>query len=241
MARTRENPEQSQRKGRDEGKIARSALHGSILPGRAAAPSLLRFHPQVAWRCIATCYDGLAIALRSAVVRRLLRPSGPDRVRKAGKRGRPDMARREARRIRHRGRVDPRLHGRAPPGGLLPGRAPIRSARMVILIAARRHDRVTAPRVQNGPVNGSALRGCVQEAPVPALLSGGIVIMDSPASHEAAGVCAAARAARAHRLHLQPGSPGKSLAGQVCTGPGQRIVDTITACIGGLPGSLLRQ
>lgn len=136
---------------------------------------------------------------------------------------RPDVARRRARWKRHQGRIDPArlvfidetwaktnmapLRGWAPKGQRLIGRAPHGHWRTMTFIAALRHDRIDAPFVLDGPVNGAAFRAYVEQVLVPTLAPGDVVVMDNLGSHKGAAVRAAIRAAGAHLLFLPAYSP----------------------------------
>ena len=74
-------------------------------------------------------------------------------------------------------------------------------------IAALRHDRITAPCVFDGPINGASFLAWVQQALVPTLSAGDIVIMDNLSSHKVAGVHEAIEAVGATPLYLPPYSP----------------------------------
>jgi transposase len=50
-------------------------------------------------------------------------------------------------------------------------------------LAALRYDRVTAPRLIDGPINGATFQLYVEKALVPTLQPGDIVIMDNLGSH----------------------------------------------------------
>ncbi len=73
--------------------------------------------------------------------------------------------------------------------------------------AALRHDRIVAPLVLDGPMNGEAFVSWVEQFLVPDLKPGDIVIMDNLPAHKVAGVAAAIEAAGAERLFLPPYSP----------------------------------
>ncbi len=79
--------------------------------------------------------------------------------------------------------------------------------RTLTFIAALRHDRVDAPFVLDGPVNGEAFRAYVERILVPTLGPGDVVVMDNPGSHKGQPVRRAIRAAGAHLLFLPPYSP----------------------------------
>jgi transposase len=74
-------------------------------------------------------------------------------------------------------------------------------------IAAHRHDRIDAPFVLDGPVNGEAFRAYVEQILVPTLRPGDVVVMDNLGSHKGTAVRAATRRAGAHLLFLPPYSP----------------------------------
>ena len=99
------------------------------------------------------------------------------------------------------------LRGWAPKGQRLIGRAPHGHWRTMTFIAALRHDRIDAPFVLDGPVNGDAFRAWVEQVLVPTLAPGDIVVMDNLGSHKGQAVRNAIRSARAHLLYLPPYSP----------------------------------
>ncbi len=73
--------------------------------------------------------------------------------------------------------------------------------------AGPRHDRIVAPLVLDGPMNGEAVVSWVEPFLVPDLKPGDIVIMDNLPAHKVAGVAAAIEAAGAERLFPPPDSP----------------------------------
>ena len=74
-------------------------------------------------------------------------------------------------------------------------------------MAALRHDRIDAPWVVNGPINGDIFQTYIETQLVPTLSKGEIVIMDNLSSHKRPATRAAIRAARAHLLLLPSYSP----------------------------------
>jgi putative transposase len=74
-------------------------------------------------------------------------------------------------------------------------------------IAALRHDRVEAPWVLNGPINGESFRAYVEAELIPTLKPGDIVVMDNLGSHKGKAVRQAIRAAGAKLLFLPKYSP----------------------------------
>ena len=74
-------------------------------------------------------------------------------------------------------------------------------------LAALRHDRIDAPCVFYGPINGEAFLAYVGQILVPTLKPGDVVVMDNLGSHKGTAVRAAIRAAGARLLFLPPYSP----------------------------------
>jgi hypothetical protein len=64
-------------------------------------------------------------------------------------------------------------------------------------LAALRHDRIDAPWVVDGPINGELFRLYVEKVLVPALKPDDIVVLDNLGSHKSQAVRAAIRAAGA--------------------------------------------
>src|SRR3546814_15431889 len=74
-------------------------------------------------------------------------------------------------------------------------------------LAARRSDRIDAPYVFDGPINGERFRAYVEQCLVPTLKPGDIVVLDNLGSHKSAAVRQAIRAAGAKLFFLPPYSP----------------------------------
>ena len=72
-----------------------------------------------------------------------------------------------------------RRYGRAPSSERLLGYAPGGHWKTTTFIAALRHDRLTAPWVLDGPINGDGFLAYVQQALVPTLSPGDIVMVKS--------------------------------------------------------------
>lgn len=141
----------------------------------------------------------------------------------ANERARPDVKRRRERWQRHQGKIDPArlvfidetwvktnmapLRGWGPKGERLPGAAPFGHWNTSTFIAALRHDRIDAPWVFDGPVNGDIFRTYVERVLAPTLRPGDIVVMDNLGSHKSQAVRQAIRDAGAHLLFLPPYSP----------------------------------
>jgi transposase len=100
-----------------------------------------------------------------------------------------------------------RRYGRAPSCERLLGFAPGGHWKTTTFLAALRHDRLTAPWVLDGPINGDAFLLYVRQILVPTLSRGDIVIVDNLGSHKVAGVREAIEAVGATLLYLPPYSP----------------------------------
>ncbi len=73
--------------------------------------------------------------------------------------------------------------------------------------AGLRHDRIIAPLVLDGAMNGETFLSWVEQFLVPALGPGDIVIMDNLSAHKVKGVATAIEDAKAELLYLPPYSP----------------------------------
>ncbi len=96
------------------------------------------------------------------------------------------------------------IRGWAPRGHKLVARAPFGHWRTLTFLAALRHDRIDAPCVLDGPINGLSFTAWVEQCLVPTLKPGAIVIMDNLGSHKGQPVRTAIRSAGAHLLFLPP-------------------------------------
>jgi transposase len=74
-------------------------------------------------------------------------------------------------------------------------------------LAALRSDRIDAPFVLDGPINGKSFAAYIKQMLVPTLSPGDIVIMDNLGSHKGLAVRKAIREAGAKLLFLPPYSP----------------------------------
>ena len=133
------------------------------------------------------------------------------------------MARRRAQWKRYQGRLDPsrlvfidetwaktnmtRLCGWAPRGRKLLGKVPHGHWRTLTFLAALRHDRIDAPCVIDGPINGDSFLAYVEQVLAPTLKPGDIVVIDNLGSHKGRAVRRAIRAAGAKLFFLPPYSP----------------------------------
>jgi transposase len=136
---------------------------------------------------------------------------------------RPDVARRRARWKAYQGRLDPsrlvfidetwaktnmtRLRGWAPRGNRLLDKAPHGRWRTLTFLAALRCDRIDAPCVIDGPINGDSFRAYIEQVLLPTLKSGDIVIIDNLGSHKGKVIRSLLRTVGAKLFFLPPYSP----------------------------------
>jgi transposase len=99
------------------------------------------------------------------------------------------------------------LRGWAPCGQRLAAHVPHGHWKTLTFIAALRADRIDAPWVIDGPINGELFALYVEKVLVPTLAKGDVVILDNLNSHKGKTARQAIRAAGAHLLFLPPYSP----------------------------------
>ncbi|TAN03824.1 MAG: IS630 family transposase, partial [Rhizobiaceae bacterium] len=92
-------------------------------------------------------------------------------------------------------------------GRRLIAKAPHGKWRTLTFLAALRHDRIDAPCVIDGPINGRSFAAYVEQVLVPTLAPGDIVIMDNLGSHKGQAVRQTIRKAGARLFFLPPYSP----------------------------------
>jgi len=136
---------------------------------------------------------------------------------------RPDIARKRQRWKAHQARIAAHrlvfldetwvktnmapLRGWGPRGKRLPAKVPYGHWQTLTFIAALRHDRVEAPLVIDGPINGAIFTAYVEQALAPTLRPGDVVILDNLGSHKGKAARQAIRDKGAHLLFLPPYSP----------------------------------
>jgi transposase len=122
----------------------------------------------------------------------------------AGERDRPDVARRRAQWTKYQDRVAPErlvfidetwtktnmapLRGWAPRGQRLITKVPHGRWKTTTFLAALRLNRIDAPWLFEGPIDGESFRTYVERVLMPTLRKGDIVIMDNLGSHKAKAV-----------------------------------------------------
>jgi transposase len=114
-------------------------------------------------------------------------------------------------------------YGWSPRGSRLIGRAPHGHWKTLTFIAALRVDRIDAPCVIDGPINGKLFLAYVEQFLVPTLVPGDIVIMDNLGSHKSKAVLAAIRRAGAKLFFLPAYSPDLNPIEQVFAKLKQRL------------------
>ena len=194
-------------------------------PHRALVIGRLKAVPDITIKALVAELAEQGIATSPVSVWRLVRSEGL-RFKKtlfAVEQERPAIARRRAQWKKYQGRLDPHrlvfidetwaktnmtpIRGWAPRGQKLVARAPFGRWRTLTFLAALRHDRIDAPCVLDGPINGQSFAAWIEQFLVPTLKPGDIVIMDNLGSHKGQAVRTAIRAAGAKLLFLPPYSP----------------------------------
>jgi len=141
----------------------------------------------------------------------------------ANEQDRPDVARRREQRRKYQDRIDAKrlvfidetwtktnmapLRGWGPRGARVKGKAPFGRWKTMTFIAALRHDRIDAPCLFDGPINGQIFFAYVRDVLIPTLGAGDVVIMDNLGSHRGKIVRRAIRDAGARLLFLPKYSP----------------------------------
>jgi transposase len=99
------------------------------------------------------------------------------------------------------------LRGWAERGTRLTAKVPHGHWKTMTFLAALRHDRIDAPWLLDGPIDGETFRIYVEKVLVPALKPGDIVIMDNLGSHKGKAVRQLIRSAGAKLFLLPKYSP----------------------------------
>jgi putative transposase len=150
--------------------------------------------------------------------------SGSPSKKDAGReRDRPDVSRRREQWRKYQGRIDPsrlvfldetwaktnmtRRHGWAPRGHRLLAKVPHGHWETTTFLAALRQDRIDAPCLFDGPINGERFLAYVRQMLVPTLKPGDVVILDHLGAHKGKAVRQAIRAVGAKRIFLPKYSP----------------------------------
>lgn len=99
------------------------------------------------------------------------------------------------------------LWGWAPRGQRIKAKVPHGHWNTMTFLAALRHDRITAPWLLDGPINGESFQLYIEKVLAPTLQPGDIVIMDNLGSHKAHAIRQTIRAVGARLLFLPKYSP----------------------------------
>jgi transposase len=173
----------------------------------------------------------------------------------AGERDRPDVARRRAQWTKHQDRIEPErlvfldetwtktnmapLRGWGPRGARLISKVPHGRWKTTTFLAALRHDRIVAPWLLEGPIDGESFRTYVEKVLLPTLRKGDIVVMDNLGSHKSKAVRQLIRSAGAKLFFLPKYSPDLNPIEQVFAKlkhllrkAAARTVENICAAIG---------
>jgi len=100
-----------------------------------------------------------------------------------------------------------RQRGRCQRGQRLVAKVPQGRWRTLTFLAALRCNRIEAPCVIDGPINGASFLAYVEQVLLPTLSPGDIVIMDNLGSHKRQAIRRLIRAAGAKLFFLPPYSP----------------------------------
>jgi len=181
----------------------------------------------------------------------------------AGERDRPDVARRRAQWVKYQNKIAPeRLvfidetwtktnmaprRGWAPLGMRLAAKVPHGHWNTTTFLAALRHDRIAAPWLLDGPIDGESFQLYVEKVLLPTLRPGDIVIMDNLGSHKGKAVRRLIRSAGAKLIFLPKYSPDLNPIEQVFAKlkhllrkAAARTLDALCAAIGQLLGAFKR-
>lgn len=100
-----------------------------------------------------------------------------------------------------------RRYGRSLKGQRLVMSVPHGHWKATTFVAGLRHDRIDAPCVIDGPMNGELFLAYVEQFLAPTLAPGDIVVMDNLPAHKVKGVAEAIAARGAELRYLPPYSP----------------------------------
>jgi len=141
-----------------------------------------------------------------------------------------------------------RTHGWTARGERLIAKIPHGHWNTTTFLAALRHDRIDAPCLFDGPINGELFLAYVERVLVPTLKPGDVVILDNLGSHKGKAVRKAIRATGAKLIFLPKYSPDLNPIEQVFAKlktllrkASARTVEAISAAIGQLLNSFTPQ
>jgi transposase len=100
-----------------------------------------------------------------------------------------------------------RRYGRARRGARVVGAVPPGHWKTTTVVAALRHDGLSAPCVFDGAINGARFLAYVEQVLAPTLRPGDVVVLDNLGAHKVKGVRQAIETAGAELRFLPPYSP----------------------------------
>ena len=172
------------------------------------------------WRCTSDGFRAAAVRSGGFLIAMASRSKKSLR---AAEQQRADVARARRRWIRQQGFLDTtrlvfidetavtinmvRLRGRCPRGERLISHVPQRGWKTITFVAALRHDKMMAPMVLDGPINGAAFVAYIEQCLARTLKRGDIVVIDNLPAHKVPGVKEAIEAAGATLQYLPQYSP----------------------------------
>ena len=140
------------------------------------------------------------------------------------------------------------LRGWAPRGERLVAKVPHGHWKTMTFLAALRHDRIEAPWLLDGPINGESFRTYVEKVLAPTLQPGDLVIMDNLGSHKGKAIRRAIRSVGAKLFFLPKYSPDLNPIEQVFAklkhllrNAAARTIEAAVAAIGELLGTYTAQ
>jgi len=140
------------------------------------------------------------------------------------------------------------LRGWAPRGRRLVAKVPHRRWKTTTFVAALRLDRIDAPWLLEGPIDGESFRTYVERRLVPTLREGDIVIMDNLGSHKGKAVRELIRSAGAKLFFLPKYSPDLNPIEQVFAKlkhllrkAAARTIEAICTAIGEILGTFISE
>jgi transposase len=214
---------------RDTGSTAAKPSGGSTSPLEEHAERILRVvreRPDATLKEIQTALRKEGIHTSKSALDRFLARHNITRKKKslrAAEQKRKDVAQARRKWIREQGLLDPaklvfidetsvntnmvRLYGWGPSGVRLVDHVPLGRWETLTFVSALRHDRMVAPMLIEGPMNGELFLAYVEQCLAPTLKPKDIVVVDNLASHKVAGVAEAVEAAGATLRYLPQYSP----------------------------------
>ena len=136
------------------------------------------------------------------------------------------------------------LRGWAPCGRRLTAKVPHGHWKTTTFLAALRYDRIDAPWLLEGPIDGESFRIYVEKVLLPTLRPGDIVIMDNLGSHKGKAVRQLIRSVGAKLFFLPKYSPDLNPIEQVFAKlkhllrkAAARTIETVSAAIGQILGA----